>query len=79
MRLHDLALPFGIEQIGKTLRCVLSFHQIGIVSDDREPDAKTCKLAVDVTMLGGKTRDILRHIGRQNAVAFPDDEMRGIG
>ena len=79
MRLDDLALPFGIEQIGKTFRRFLRLHQIGVVGDDAEPDAQARKLAVDVLVFGGiELRDVFRHIGRQNAVALPDDEMRGI-
>ena len=80
VRLDDLALPFGIEQIGKTLRGLLRLHQIGVVGDDAEPHAKTRKLAVNVLVLGGiEFRDVLRHIGCQNAIALPDDEMRRIG
>ena len=30
-------------------------------------------------MLGGKLRDILRHVRQQDAIALPDDEMRGVG
>ena len=80
MRLDDLALPFGIEQIGKTLRRVLRLHQIGVVGDDAEPDAEARELAVGVLVLGRiEFCDLLRHVRRQNAVALPDDEMRGIG
>ena len=79
MRLDDLALPFGIEQIGKTLRRFLRLHQIGVVGDDAEPDAPARELAVDVPVFGRiELRDVFRHVGRQNAVALPDDEMRGV-
>ena len=79
MRLDDLALPFGIEQVGKALRRVVGFHQIGVVGDDAEPDAETRELAVRVLVLGRiKLCDILRHVGRQKAVALPDDEMGGV-
>ncbi len=80
MRLDDLALPFGIEQIGKTLRRLLGLHQFGVVGDDAEPDAPACELAVDIPVLRRiEFGDILRHVRRENAVALPDDEMRGIG
>ncbi len=79
MRLDDLALPSWIEQIGKTLRRLLRLHQIGVVGDDREPDAEAGKLAVHVPVLGRiEFGDILRHVRREDAVALPDDEMRGI-
>ena len=80
MRLDDLALPFGIEQVGKTLRRVLGLHQIGVVGDDAEPDAEACELAVGIPVLGRiEFRDIFGNVGRQDAVALPDDEVRGIG
>jgi hypothetical protein len=79
MRLDDLALPFGIEQIGKALRRVIGLHQAGVVGDDAEPDAKAGKLAVHVLVLGRIVfGDLLRHVRRQNALALPDDEMRRI-
>ena len=32
-----------------------------------------------VAMLGGKARNVLGYVWQQDAVALPDDEMRGIG
>jgi hypothetical protein len=80
MRFHDLALPFGIEQIGKALRRILGFHQIGVVGDDAEPDAETGELAIRIPVLGRiEFCNVFRHIGRQDAIALPDDKVRGIG
>src|SRR5438132_981030 len=79
MGFDDLAFPFGIEQIGEALRRVIGFHQIGVVGDDAEPDAEARELAVYVLVLGGiELCDLLRHVRRQDAVAFPDDEMGSI-
>jgi hypothetical protein len=74
-------LPFhlGSSRSAKTFRRVLSLHEIGVVGDDAEPDAKTGELPVGIPVLGGIARDVFRNIGRQDAVAFPDNEMRGIG
>src|SRR5207253_9262207 len=47
--------------------------------EDGEPDAEARELTVDIAMFGGIFRDILGHIGGKDAVALPDDEMRGIG
>jgi len=66
MRLDDLALPFRIEQIGKTLRRLLGLHQIGVVGDDAEPDAPARKLAVHILVFRGiKLRDVFRHVRRK--------------
>ena len=79
MRLDDLSFPFGIEQVDKTLGRFLRFHQIGVVGDDAQPYTKTGELPVHILVLGRVVRDVFRHVGCQNALAFPDDEMRGIG
>ena len=79
MRLDDLARPFRIEQVGEALRRVLGLHQIGVVAERGEPYARQCESAVRVAMLGREMlRDLLRHIGREPAVALPDDEMRRV-
>ena len=44
MRLDDLALPFRVEQVGKALRRVFLFHQVGVVGDDAQPDAEAGEL-----------------------------------
>src|SRR4051812_25194136 len=76
MRLDDLAGPFRIEQIGETLRRVFGFHQRRIVADDAQPDAEARELAVRVLVFGRvELRDVLRHVGLQDPVALPDDEM----
>ena len=80
MRLDDLALPFRIEQIGEALRRVLRLHQVGVVADDAQADAEAREHAVGVLVLGRIVlRDVLRHERRQQAVALPDDEVRGVG
>ena len=45
----------------------------------QQPDAEAGEHAVGVLVLGRiEFGDVLRHVGREHAVALPDDEMRGV-
>jgi hypothetical protein len=80
MTLDDLALPFGIEQIGIAFRCVLALDEVGVVTDRLQPCAGRCVHAVGVDLIGRKMLcDILRHVRRKPAVLLPVEIMRGIG
>src|SRR5207237_10699676 len=79
VRLDDLARPLWIEEVGEALRCLLLLHQPGVVTDHRQPDAPAGEEAAGLLVLGRVVRRyVLREIGRQDAVALPDDEMSRI-
>jgi hypothetical protein len=75
--LHQLARPFRIEQVGKALRRVLLFYQVGVVGDRRDQyprrDVQGVRVVVlRLEMLG----DLLRQVWCEPAVALPYDAMR---
>src|SRR5207244_7212746 len=79
MGLDDLADPFRIEQVGKALRRLLRLYELGVVADDAQPDAPAGKQPIAVFVLGRVVaRYILGHERGKDAIAFPDDEMRGV-
>jgi len=80
MTFDDLARPFRFEQVGEALRCIRRFDQIRIVADDAQGHAEARELPVRVLLFGGIVLShVFRHEGREQAVALPDDEMRGVG
>ena len=79
MRLDDLALPLGIDEVGKALRRVLWLHQGAIVTNRNEPGANRCVQPVCVDMLRRKMLDhVLAHVGRKPAIALPRQKMSRI-
>ena len=80
MRLDDLALPFGIEQVLEARRRVLGLHQPGVVGDRAQRGAEAGIGAVGIAVLGlVMLRDVFRHVGQQEALPFPRQQMRGVG
>ena len=79
MSLHHLAHPFRIEQVGKTFRRLLRLHQVGVVTERREPDPRRHPQPVGVVVLRRVVaRDLLGQIGRKPIVALPHDEVRAV-
>src|SRR5262245_5239202 len=79
MRLHDLARPLRIEQIGEALGRLVGFDQFGVVADHAQPNAPAGEQAVRIDLFGGiVARDILGHVGGQDALTLPDDKVRRI-
>src|SRR5438093_11056214 len=79
MRLHHLAHPLWIEQIGEACWRLLRLHQIRVVAERGEPYPSGYPQSVGVVILRGIVpRDLLRQIWRKPAVALPDDEMRAV-
>ncbi len=80
MALGELAAPFGIEQVGKALWRLLALHLVGVVADDAQPRAHGRVQPVGIAVLGRiMLRHVLRHVGREPAVAIPVDVMRRVG
>ena len=79
MRLHQLAHPFRVEQVGEALRRVLRLHQLGVVGDDAEQHPMRGEGAVGVEMsrrvVLGRVR---RQVGSEPAFALPGQHVRGI-
>ena len=80
MRLHHLAGPFRIEQVGEALRRLGRLQHVGVVAETAEPGAEGRELAVRIAVvLRPELGDVLGHVGQEDAVALPDDEVRGVG
>src|SRR5262245_21261293 len=80
MTLDDLALPFWIEQIGVTFRCVLWLDQRSVVTDHRKPGAHGRAGAIRIYPIARQILcHILGHIGRDPVLALPEDEVCGVG
>ena len=79
MTLHDLAGPLRIEQIGEALRRFFRLHQLGVVADHAQPDSPAREQAVRILVLRRVVEsDVLGHVRREDALALPDDEVRGV-
>ena len=78
--LHDLSVPFRIEEVGKAFRRFLGLHQRRVVADHAQPSAPGREHPVRVPVFRRiMTRDILGNVRREPSVALPHDEMRGVG
>jgi hypothetical protein len=76
MRLDYLALPFRIEQIGKTFRRLVALHHFGIVGHHAQRRSHRGIEAVGVAVLRRNVfRDIFRHVGCQHALTLPGQKL----
>src|SRR6266545_959764 len=80
MGLDHLARPFRIEQIGEAFWRLLRLHQPRIVAERGDQNARRHMQGVRIViglveMLG----DLFGQVGREPAVALPDDAVRLIG
>ena len=79
MALDHLARPFRVEQVLEALRYVLFLHQLRVVGDRRDQDARhdahPVRIVVGLVVMLG---DLLRQVGREPAAPLPDDAVRRI-
>ena len=80
VRLHHLAGPLRVEQVGEAFRRVFFLHQIGVVADWRHQHARHDLEAFRIVV---GLRVILHHLFRQirhdHSIALPVDDVREIG
>jgi hypothetical protein len=77
--LHDPAFPLGIEQGGEAVWSILPLDQIGVVANGAEQGKGARVHAIRIDLLRWEVPGhVLRHIGGEQAVAFPVDKMRGV-
>src|SRR5215467_6216121 len=80
MRLDQLALPLGVEQIHEALRRLIWLHQIAVVPDRDQPGADGRVETVPVDLIRRKMfGHVFADIGHEPAVALPGQIVCGIG